>query len=215
VSFSKVLKTGDLLNSAKDFSFETLDDFFASVGYGLHTPLQVLSKLIPETEKPGKLKQLIGSIKRPKDTSIKVKGIDDGMVVRFAKCCNPIPGDKIFGFITRGRGITVHTEDCSNTHVYDEQRKVEVSWELNKNFTYPVKLKISGDDRKGLISDISAVMSANKVNILSASAMTYPDRSAAGIFEIEIGNMPQLQKIMKSIQKIKGVRDVERMRSSA
>jgi GTP diphosphokinase / guanosine-3',5'-bis(diphosphate) 3'-diphosphatase len=214
LSFSKVLKTGDLLASAKDYGFETLDDFFASIGYGLHTPLQVLGKLIPESEKPGKLKQLIGSMKRPKDTSIKVKGIDDGMVVRFAKCCNPIPGDKIFGFITRGRGITVHTEDCSNTHAYDEQRKVEVSWEMNKNFTYPVKLKISGDDRKGLISDISAVMAASKVNIISASAMTYPDRSAAGIFEVEIGNMSQLQKIMKSVQKIKGVRNVERMRGT-
>lgn len=215
LSLSKTLKSGELLAAAKDYSFETLDDFFASIGYGLYTPLQVLGKYIPESEKQGKFKKLIGSIKRPRDNSIKIQGIDNGMVVRFAKCCNPIPGDKIFGFITRGRGITIHTEDCSNTQTYDEQRKVEVSWEMNKNFTYPVKLKISGDDRKGLISDISLVMASNKINIISASAMTYPDRSAAGIFEIEIGNMSQLQKIIKSIQKIKGVRAVERMRRTA
>ncbi len=215
LGFSKMLKSGELLGIAKDFGFETADDFFASVGYGLYTPLQALGKLIPESEKPSKLKRLIGTIKRSKDTSIKVKGIDDGMVVRFAKCCNPIPGDKIFGFITRGRGITVHAVDCPNIHTYDEQRKVEVSWELDKNYMFPVRLKISGDDRRGLISDIGTAMSANKVNIVSARAMTYPDKSAAGIYEIEIGHMSQLQKVIKSVQKIKGVRTVERMKGTA
>ena len=215
LSFSKMLKAEEILAIAKDFGFEAADDFFASVGYGLYTPLQALSKVIPESEKPsGKLKQLIGTIRRPRDTSIKIKGID-GMVVRFAKCCNPIPGDKIFGFITRGRGITIHAADCPNVHTYDEQRRVEVSWEINKNFTFPVRLKISGDDRRGLISDIGTIMAANKVNIINARAMTYPDKSAAGIYEIEIGNMSQLQKIMKSIQKIKGVRSVERLRGTA
>lgn len=214
LSFSKMLKAGELLTIAKDFGFETVDDFFASLGYGLYTPLQALSKVIPESEKPGKLKRLISTIKRPKDTAIKIKGID-GMVVRFAKCCNPIPGDKIFGFITRGRGITVHAADCPNIHAYDEQRRVEVSWELSKDYMFPVRLKISGDDRRGLISDISTTMSSNKVNIVSARAMTYPDKSAAGIYEIEIGHMSQLQKIIKSVQKIKGVRSVERMRGTA
>jgi GTP diphosphokinase / guanosine-3',5'-bis(diphosphate) 3'-diphosphatase len=214
LGFSKMLKTGEFLAIAKDFGFETVDDFFASVGYGLYTPLQALGKVIPESEKPNKLKQLISTIKRPKDTSIKIKGID-GVVVSFAKCCNPIPGDKIFGFITRGRGITVHAADCPNVHTYDEQRKVEVSWELNKDYMFPVRLKISGDDRRGLISDIGTVMSSNKVNIISAKAMAYPDRSSAGIYEIEIGHMSQLQKIIKSIQKIKGVRFVERMRGTA
>lgn len=213
LSFSKMLKSGDMLNIAKDFSFETIDDLFAGVGYGLYTPLQILGKVIPEAEKPGKLKQIISTITKTKDSSIKIKGVD-GLVVKFAKCCNPIPGDKIFGFITRGRGLTIHVEDCPNVHTYDEQRRVEITWELNKDYTYPVKLKVEGVDRKGLLSDISTIMSSNKANIISAQAMTYPDRSAAGVYEIEIGHMSQLQKIMKSIQKIKGVKSVERVRGT-
>ncbi len=199
---------------AKDFSFESVDDLFASVGYGLYTPLQVLNKIIPETEKPvSKIKTIISSFKnKGRDNAIKIKGID-GLVIRFAKCCNPIPGDNIIGFITRGRGLTVHVEDCPNVHTYDEQRTVEVSWQLSKDYTFPVRFKVTGSDRKGLLSDISSVIAANKVNILSAQAMAYPDRSAAGIYEVEIEHMSQLQKVMKSIQKIKGVRSVDRMRS--
>jgi GTP pyrophosphokinase len=214
LSMSKMLKAGDFLNIAKEFSFETVDDLFAGVGYGLYTPLHVLGKYIPESDKPTKLQKIISTIRKGKDTTIKIEGVD-GLVVRFAKCCNPIPGDKILGFITRGRGLTVHVADCPNIHTYDEQRKVPVSWELNKEYAYPVRLKISGEDKKGLLSEISAVMSTHKANILSARAMTYPDKSAAGIYEIEIGHMSQLQKIIKSIQKIKGIRSVERLRGNA
>jgi GTP pyrophosphokinase len=214
MSFSRLLKNGGFQPLAKDFSFETVDDLFASVGYGLYTPLQVLNKIIPETEKPaGKIKTIISSLKKgSRDNAIKIKGID-GLVIRFARCCNPIPGDNIIGFITRGRGLTVHVEDCPNVHTYDEQRKVEVTWQLSKDYTFPVRFKVTGNDRKGLLSDISSVIAANKINILSAQAMTYPDRSAAGIYEVEIEHMSQLQKVMKSIQKIKGVRSVDRMRS--
>ncbi len=83
---------------------------------------------------------------------------------------------------------------------------------MNKDFTYPVRLKVTGSDRKGLLSDISTIIAANKINIISAQASAYPDRSAAGMYEVEIGHMSQLQKLMKSIQKIKGVRSVERLR---
>jgi len=213
MSFSRLLKNGDFLPLARDFSFESVDDLFASVGYGLYTPLQVLNKIIPEVAKPaGKIKTIISSLKKGRDNAIKINGVD-GLVIRFARCCNPIPGDNIIGFITRGRGLTVHVEDCPNVHTYDEQRKVEVNWQLSKDYTFPVRFKVTGSDRKGLLSDISSVIAANKVNILSASAMTYPDRSAAGIYEVEIEHMSQLQKVMKSIQKIKGVRSVDRMRS--
>jgi guanosine-3',5'-bis(diphosphate) 3'-pyrophosphohydrolase len=153
-------------------------------------------------------------MKRSKDNAIKIQGID-GLVVQFGKCCNPIPGDKIMGFITRGRGLTIHTEDCPNVHTYDEQRKIEVSWQLNKDFTYPVRLKVIGSDRKGLLSDISTTIAGNKINIISAQASAYPDKSAAGLYEVEIKDMPQLQKVIKSIQKIKGVRSVERLRGGS
>jgi GTP diphosphokinase / guanosine-3',5'-bis(diphosphate) 3'-diphosphatase len=214
MNFSKILKNGEFTPIAKEFSFESVDDLFASIGYGLYTPLQVLNKIIPEVEKPitGKIKSIISSFKKGRDDAIKIKGID-GLVIRFAKCCNPIPGENIIGFITRGRGLAVHAEDCPNVHTYDEQRKVEVSWELSKKYTFPVRFRVTGNDRKGLLSDISSVIAANKVNILSAQAMAYPDRSFAGSYEVEIEHMTQLQKVMKSIQKIKGVRSVDRMQN--
>lgn len=213
MNFTKLLKGGDFQPITKDLGFEAVDDLFASVGYGLYTPLQVLNKIVPESEKPpGKIKTIISTFKKGRDNAIKIKGVD-GLVIRYAKCCNPIPGDGIIGFITRGRGLTIHVEDCPNVHTYDDQRKVEVSWQLNKDYTFPVRLKVTGSDRKGLLSDISSVIAANKVNIISAQAMTYPDKSAAGIYEVEIEHMSQLQKVMKSIQKIKGVRSVERARN--
>jgi GTP diphosphokinase / guanosine-3',5'-bis(diphosphate) 3'-diphosphatase len=212
LNFNKMMKSGDILGIAKDFSFETEDDLFAGVGYGLYTALTVLGKVIPESGKQSKLKTIISTIKRPRDTSIKIEGVGDGLVVKLAKCCNPIPGDKIFGFITRGRGLTVHVDDCPNVHTFDEQRRVEVSWQLDKDLTYPVKLRISGDDRKGLLNDISSILSSAKVNIRSAKAMSYPDRSAAALYEIDIGHMTQLTKLIKSIQRVKGIRSVERVR---
>jgi GTP pyrophosphokinase len=213
MSFNKMFKSDELLSIAKDFSFETENDLFASVGYGLYTALTVLGKVIPESKKPSRLKNLIHTIKRTKDTSIKIEGVD-GLVVKLAQCCNPIPGDSIFGFITRGRGLTVHVEDCPNVHTFDEQRTIKVSWELNKDLTYPVKLRISGDDRKGLLTEISNILSSAKINIRSAKAMSYPDRSAAALYEIDVGHMSQLQKLIKSIQKIKGIRAVERIRGT-
>jgi GTP pyrophosphokinase len=208
-----MLKTGEVQTLAKEFSFDTIDDLLAAVGYGLYTPLQVLGKVIPETPKVGRLQKMLGSIRKSKDDAIKIKGID-GLVVKFAKCCNPIPGDSIMGFITRGRGLTVHLEDCPNVHAYDDQRKIEVSWELDKGYTYSVRLRVSAEDKKGLLSDITSIISSSKANIINAQVTTHPDRSATSVFEIEILNAPQVQKITKSILKLKGIKSVERLRST-
>ncbi|HAR95183.1 MAG TPA: GTP pyrophosphokinase [Deltaproteobacteria bacterium] len=211
-SFNKMMKSGELEALAKEFSFNTANDLFAAVGYGLYTPLQVLGKLIPEPEKVGKLQKILTSIKKGRDDAVKIKGID-GLVVRFAKCCNPIPGDKILGFITRGRGLTVHMEDCPNVHTYDEQRKIDVSWELDKEHTYPVKLRISSEDKKGILQELTAIFSSSNANILNANVTTHPDKTATSVFELEIKHVSQLQKIMKSVQKIKAIKAVERVKS--
>lgn len=212
LSFNKMVKSGELETLAKDFSFGTIDDLFAAVGYGLYTPLQVLGKIIPEPEKVGRIQKILSSIKRGRDDAVKIKGVD-GLVVRFAKCCNPIPGDKILGFITRGRGLTVHMEDCPNVHTYDEQRKIDVSWELDKEHTYPVKLRISSEDKKGVLQELTAIFSSSNANILNANVTTHPDKTATSVFELEIKHVSQLQKIMKSVQKIKAIKAVERVKS--
>ncbi len=211
-SLAKMLKSGEIQTLAKEFSFDTVDDLLAAVGYGLYTPLQVLGKVVPEVPKVGRLQKMLGSIRKSKDDAIKIKGID-GLVVKFAKCCNPIPGDRIMGFITRGRGLTVHLEECPNVHAYDDQRKIGVSWEMDKEYTYSVRLRVSADDKKGLLSDITSIISSSKANIINAQITTYPDKSATSVFEIEIQNAPQVQKITKSILKLKGVKAVERLRS--
>jgi guanosine-3',5'-bis(diphosphate) 3'-pyrophosphohydrolase len=208
-----MLKSGELQAIAKEYSFATTEDLFAGVGYGLYTPLQVLGKVIPEPEKVSKIRKIIRTIKKGRDDAVKIKGID-GLAVKFARCCNPIPGDAILGFITRGRGLTVHLADCPNVHSYDDQRKVDVQWQDTKEYAYPVKLRVQGTDKKGLLSEVTNIISAGKANILNAQVMTYPDGTATSIFEIEINHASQLQKIIKSIQKIKEVRKVERMRSS-
>lgn len=213
-SFNKMLKSGELETLAKEFSFNSTDDLFAAVGYGLYTPLQVLGRLIPEPKKVGKLQKILTSIKKGRDDAVKIKGID-GLVVHFAKCCNPIPGDNILGFITRGRGLTVHMEDCPNVHTYDEQRKIDVSWELDKEHTFPVKLRISSEDKKGVLQELTAIFSSSNANILNANVTTHPDKTATSVFELEIKNVSQLQKIMKSVQKIKAIKAVERVKSGA
>ncbi|MCS7280841.1 MAG: bifunctional (p)ppGpp synthetase/guanosine-3',5'-bis(diphosphate) 3'-pyrophosphohydrolase [Desulfobacterota bacterium] len=211
LSLSKIIKSGELKNVAKEFGFEEVDDLFASIGYGLYTPLQVLGRLLPESEKQTSPAKVAKEKNKVREAPIRVKGVD-GLVVRFARCCSPIPGDKIFGFITRGRGLTIHTEDCPNCHSYDEQRKIDVIWDSEEGKTYPVKLRIYGIDRKGLLSDISTAISTNKVNILNAHAMSYPDKTAVGIYEVEIENLSQLNRMIKSILRIKGVKSVERLR---
>ncbi len=147
LSFSKMMKAGDLLLVAKEFSFETVDDLFAGVGYGPIHPSTCWVSIYLKLKNQPNFKRSSALYGKEK-TSIRIEGVD-GVVVRFAKCCNPIPGDKILGFITRGRGLTVHTSDCPNILTYDDQRKVPVSWELNKQYAYPVRIKVLGMIKRG------------------------------------------------------------------
>ncbi len=130
----------------------------------------------------------------------------DGVVVRFQKCCNPIPGDKILGSPAVGDSRSIHLTVQTSSPM--TTRGKFLSHGTQQTICVSGTDKGLGDDKKGLLSEISTVMSTHKANILSAQAMTYPDRSAAGIYEIEIGHMSQLQKIIKSLQKIKGIRSV-------
>jgi guanosine-3',5'-bis(diphosphate) 3'-pyrophosphohydrolase len=132
--------------------------------------------------------------------------------VRFAGCCNPLPGDRVVGFITRGRGVTVHTSDCRNAINIDPHRKVDVEWDATKEYSYPVRIRIFSEDKKGMLAEISASMSSNEANILNARIDTTDDRKAIGTFEVEIRDLHHLKKVLKDLEKIKGVDRVERMR---
>jgi guanosine-3',5'-bis(diphosphate) 3'-pyrophosphohydrolase len=216
---TKLMKSGELAKVAGEFSFQGTEDLVAAVGYGKVTANQIIGKLLPperleqkEEQEESRLKSLLHKITRtgPKD-SILIKGIDNVMV-RYAGCCNPVPGERVVGFITRGRGVTIHTVDCQSMVDEDPNRKVEVEWDSTKGYSYPVRIRIYSDDKKGLLAEISVSLSSNEANITNARVETTDDRKAIGTFELQIRDLNHLKKVMKSLEKIKGVHRVERMR---
>jgi GTP pyrophosphokinase len=146
-----------------------------------------------------------------RDVGVKVNGIEDVMV-RFARCCHPLPGEEIAGFITRGRGVTVHVSSCPTVLASDPHRKVGVSWEGDGQSPRPIKIEVSCVDRPGLLAAISAAITSAEVNISRAHVRTFPDQEALNTFEVMISNSSQLQRVLKSISKVKGVYKAVRAR---
>jgi guanosine-3',5'-bis(diphosphate) 3'-pyrophosphohydrolase len=216
---ARLIKLGELAKVATEFSFKEVDDLIAAVGYGKVTANQIIGKILPaerleqqKAEEGGRLKRLIQKVTRggAKDALL-IKGVDN-IVVRYAGCCNPLPGDKVVGFITRGRGVTIHTSDCKNIVDNDPNRKIEVEWDSAKEYIYPVRIRIYSDDKKGMLADISNSITSNEANITNARVETTDEKKAIGTFEVEIRDLDHLKKVIKGIEKIKGVHRVERMR---
>jgi guanosine-3',5'-bis(diphosphate) 3'-pyrophosphohydrolase len=133
-------------------------------------------------------------------------------MVRYAGCCNPLPGDKVVGFITRGRGMTIHTADCSNVLNDDPNRRVAVEWDATKEYNYPVKIRVYSDDKKGLLAEISSSLAQSEANITNARVETTEYKKAIGTFELEIRDLNHLKQVIQELHKIKGVDRVERLR---
>jgi GTP pyrophosphokinase len=134
----------------------------------------------------------------------------DNVLFHLAKCCRPIPGDEIIGYITRGKGISVHRFDCPNLKDLDTERLIEVRWGKVENRSYPVHISIVCSDRKGLLANISSVIAASESNILKAEVRTTSDQKAFFDFYIEVNNKEHLDKIISNLFKINGVLSVER-----
>jgi GTP pyrophosphokinase len=219
---TKLIKSGELAKVANEFSFQGVEDLIAAVGYGKVTANQIIGKILPQEKleqqkeelEGGRIKHLIQKITRAPKDALLIRGIDNVMV-RYAGCCNPVPGDKVVGFITRGRGVTIHTADCQNAIDDDPHRKVEVEWDSTKEYSYPVRIRIYSEDKKGLLAEISNSLSSNKANIKNARVDTTEDKKAIGTFEVEIRDLNHLNKVIRALEKIKGVQGVERMRAEA
>jgi GTP pyrophosphokinase len=219
---AKLMKSGELAKVANEFSYQGVEDLIAAVGYGKVTANQVIGKILPQEKldqqkeelQEGRLKHLIQKITRGPKDALLIKGIDNVMV-RYAGCCNPVPGDKVVGFITRGRGVTIHTADCQNAMDDDPHRKVEVEWDSTKEYSYPVRIRIYSEDKKGLLGEISNSISSNGADIKNARVDTTEDKKAISTFEVEIRDLNHLNKVIRALGKIKGVRQVERMRAEA
>jgi GTP diphosphokinase / guanosine-3',5'-bis(diphosphate) 3'-diphosphatase len=215
----KLTKSGDLAKVAAEFSFQGVDDLIAAVGYGKVTTNQIIGKIIPQEkleqqkeQEEGRLKRILQKFSRTPKEALLIKGVDNVMV-RYAGCCNPLPGDKVIGFITRGRGVTIHAADCPNTLDDDPNRRVDVEWDSTKESSYPVRIRVISEDKKGLLAEISSSMSSNEANITNARVDTTEEKRAIGTFEVEIRDLHHLKKVIKDLEKIKGIHRVERMRT--
>jgi GTP pyrophosphokinase len=207
LSLSEFQKKEEFKKLLESFNFKSSDDLFAAIGFGKITVSQVVDKIAPQ-ETPIKKSER----KRIKlDNLIKINGMEN-LLVYFAKCCNPLPGDEVVGFITRGHGISIHTSDCPNVLSIPPERYVEVEWKGENGFLFPVKIKVQAEDRKGLLAALSNSISQMGINILKAYVNTTKTGEALNFFEVEISNTKQLEKLLSHLRKVKGVKRVERVK---
>jgi len=216
----KKIPEAEMLKAASDYGLSRIEDLYASVGFGKYSARQVLTKVLGEIAKPADATvddtrpTLVKTVKRMLglgEAPLIVKGHDDLLVFR-AKCCNPIPGDEIIGYITRGRGVAVHTRTCPNVQnlMYQAERRIAVEWGGQSAATFPVQLAIRAKDRAGLLAEITAVISGAGSNIRNLESR--PDKLNARIeASLEIADRRQLEAILAKIRKITGVHGVERV----
>ena len=223
-----LLKADKLKTVAASFRLDSEEALYASVGYGGVTLNGVMSKLVELYKKEQKLtvtkdlSQLLAELKPRRSKAkashgILVKG-EEGIMVKLARCCNPIPGDPVIGYITRGSGISVHRTDCPNvlSNNPDEQRRlIEVSWDITTDAVYKVNIVINASDRPGMMADIMQVTSEAKLNINALNCRTDKHKRAYVTMGLDISNLEQLDNIMNKIKRMKGVYSVERQVSSS
>jgi guanosine-3',5'-bis(diphosphate) 3'-pyrophosphohydrolase len=195
---------------AKQYNHESLDDFYAAVGYGAISAQSVVMRLGVVDDSQGTLPTVAPTPHVPRTGGVRVKGVGD-LLVRFAKCCHPIPGDPIVGFITRGKGVTVHLQTCPTVvNEREVSRLIEVEWEAAPTQTYPIAIRVEAYDRTGLLSDISQVVAEHKVNILAAQVAVTSDHTAVVTATLQVASVSQLAKVMSRIETLKDVITVQR-----
>ena len=195
---------------AKLFNFETVDDFYAAIGYGAVGAQSVVTRLGVVDDQKLALPPVTPPAQVARTGGVRVKGVGD-LLVRFAKCCHPIPGDPIQGFITRGKGVTVHLRSCPTViNEREVSRLVEVEWEALPTQTYPIAVRVEAYDRTGLLNDITQVVAENKVNIVAASVNVSPDHTAIVTATLQVSSVSQLARVMGRIEQLKDVISVQR-----
>jgi len=218
--FTGFIKDEKAKKVANALSLKTPEDMLIAIGYGKISPIQVYKKFQRLALKKGiEIEEEVAieglsegdseKAFREGQQGINIQGIDN-IMVHLGKCCTPVPGDEVIGYITRGRGVTVHRVDCINIKNLDPERKVEVTWHREPGETYPVKLKVMTEDKKGMLAAVSNVISASEGNIVEAKVVTTPDRNAIFHFVVEVTDSAQLKKIMGGIRRVQGVNWVSR-----
>jgi GTP pyrophosphokinase len=213
-------KTSPIASLAQDLGVgQKPDDLFVAIGYGKVSARQVLARLLPpdklaespEAEKPRPMVDAVRRFLRRRDERIKVKGTDDLLVYR-AKCCNPIMGEPIVGYITRGKGVSVHSVDCPNVRnlVYDPGRRIEVEWGSGAEGGYEVRLAVDLEDRMGALAAVTAALASMKTDVRDMQVRTFDDNTGSIALTVRINDLKHLDRVVKSVRGVKGVLDVAR-----
>ena len=218
LDFKRLQKDGKLSEAAHALSVKDEETLIAGVGYGKITTAQVLGKLLPPDELARRAEREEGTLRKffrrmaGQGTGVQVSGVED-VLVRFGKCCDPLPGERILGFITRGRGVTVHAIDCPRVLESDPQRRVEVAWESGASGSRLINLEVVCIDQPGMLAAITKSISAVGVNISRAQVQSTPDKQALNSFEVMVGTADQLNKVIRAIGKLRGIIRVSRPRT--
>jgi GTP diphosphokinase / guanosine-3',5'-bis(diphosphate) 3'-diphosphatase len=220
----EILTSDNVKRVFEKFNFANEDDMYAAVGYGGVTALQVANRLTEKWRKKRDKEQVANisnavaelktmPTKKKRESGVRVEGIDN-LLIRLSRCCNPVPGDDIVGFITKGRGVSVHRKDCPNIMNEDaKERLIPVEWEtgLNDRKEYNVEIEITGFDRRGLLNEVLQAVNESKTDISAVSGKTDRNKMVTITMTISILNVSHLQKIVDRIKQIPDVYAVRRM----
>jgi GTP diphosphokinase / guanosine-3',5'-bis(diphosphate) 3'-diphosphatase len=193
----------------------TLDDFYAAVGYGRVSPRAIIEKLDPAARpheaSEGAITHAVKKALGMAGKKVTVRGLDDALIA-LARCCNPIRGEPIIGYITRGRGVTVHSERCPNLEklLYDPERRIEVAWETADDSRFEVRITVFSEDRPGILAKITSAIAEAKSNIKNVEARTFEDRRGEITLILDIADLTHLERILEKVKGIEGVYHVER-----
>ncbi|HOU94840.1 MAG TPA: DUF5913 domain-containing protein, partial [Polyangiaceae bacterium] len=220
MSLTKFLKNEvEVRRVVSALKFGSRDELLLSVGYGKLDAEEVVRAVRarePESPEPprelraGRLEQIVRKVTGRDQGGIRVNGIDN-VLVRYAKCCSPLPGDAIVGFITRGRGVTVHRRDCTKAFDNDPDRRIDVAWDARARITRPVQVKVMTQNKPGILAHVSQTFSALKINISEANCRAGDDGRACNIFAFQVADLAQLKNVMKALGRIEGVVQVDRV----
>ena len=225
MSFADLFKTEWLEKALQRYKYNSLDECYAAIGFGAISPAKIITRLLEEYKKEHKEEEIENKInelkqakrvERPKasKSGIIVRGIDN-CLVKLSRCCNPLPGDEIIGYITKGRGVSVHRKDCINCKelITEEQRLIGVAWEKETNASYVAELEVYSNDRDGLLIDITTAVGELKAKIVAITARTVQNnRVAVFTIGLEVVDINMLNKVIKAIRKVDSVYDVHRQK---
>jgi guanosine-3',5'-bis(diphosphate) 3'-pyrophosphohydrolase len=215
LDFQAMVKKGDISNILPELKVKDVKDLYLAVGFGKISANDLLKKAVPlenldSTSNKERIEKIIKTITSSSDGGVLVRGYDDVMI-RFANCCSPLPGEEIVGYITRGKGITIHRNDCPRLLEVDLARRIDVEWDAKFKGSRPARILVTCTDRPGILSSITKTFSTSEVNISKAEIHSTDVEDAIGTFDVVVSDLSQLEDVINSIKKVKGVKSVERI----